>query len=286
MVDLFDQIIRDTDYEKYIKDQSEENNDRWENVQELRRLAYDFQEKGLTEFLQNLALVSDQDTIPSAVDQEGAVRPQGAVTLLTLHAAKGLEFNQVFIIGLDEGLLPMTRSRDDHEKRMEEIQEEIAEERRLFYVGITRARNQLYLLRCERRLVFRINKEGRSIPLFDECEPSRFIDDIDQHLIFNQGMRSISRRDTRMDDMRWSTTTVSPSRRTTYAAPAEKETKYKAGMRVRNATWGEGLVLESKLDSDYEEIVTVHFDSVGLKRLLSSSAKLEIISSPVSNKQI
>ena len=92
LVTLFDRIISDMGYEPYIKDQSDEGNDRWDNVQELRRLAYDFQEKGLTEFLQNLALVSDQDTIPSAAEQEQPERVQGAVTLLTLHAAKGLEF--------------------------------------------------------------------------------------------------------------------------------------------------------------------------------------------------
>jgi len=261
LVSLFDRIISDTGYEPYINDQSDEGNDRWENIQELRRLAYDFQEKGLTEFLQNLALVSDQDTIPSATEQEGAARPQGAVTLLTLHAAKGLEFGQVFIIGLDEGLLPHSRSRDDPE--------EMAEERRLFYVGMTRAKNQLYLLRSERR---------SSFGTWEYSEPSRFLDDIDEYLIINQGKRSTSRRDTRLEDMRWSTTTVSPSRRTTYAAPAEKETKYKAGMRVRNASWGEGVVLESKVDPDGEETVDVHFESVGFKRLLASLAKLEIVS--------
>ncbi len=134
IVALFDRIINDTGYEPYINDQSEEGNDRWENVQELRRLAYDFEEKGLTDFLQNLALVSDQDTLP-AEGAPSAAAQAGAVTLLTLHAAKGLEFNQVFIIGLDEGLLPHSRSRDDPE--------EMAEERRLFYVGMTRAKHSL-----------------------------------------------------------------------------------------------------------------------------------------------
>jgi DNA helicase II / ATP-dependent DNA helicase PcrA len=255
---LFDRIIQDLDYEPYINDLSDEGNDRWENVQELRRLAFDFEEKGLTEFLQNLALVSDQDTIP---DAEKA-RSEGAVTLLTLHAAKGLEFNQVFIIGLDEGLLPHSRSRDDPE--------EMAEERRLFYVGMTRAKNQLYLLRAERRSSFGSWEYG---------EPSRFLLDIDEDLVINQGKRSTSRWDARQDDFRWSTTGVT-TRRNIYAVkPQEqKEAKYKPGMRVRTSTWGEGLVLESKLDTDGEETVDVHFESVGFKRLIASLANLEVIS--------
>ncbi len=261
LVSLFDRIIGDVGYEPYINDQSEEGNDRWENVQELRRLAYDFQEKGLTEFLQNLALVSDQDTIPANGVEEPAARPQGAVTLLTLHAAKGLEFNQVFIIGLDEGLLPHSRSRDDPE--------EMAEERRLFYVGMTRAKNQLYLLRSERR---------SSFGTWEYSEPSRFLEDISGNLMLCQGKRSSSRRDARREDMRWTASPAASSRRSvSNVNPSVREPKYKPGMRVRNTAWGEGLVLESKIDPDGEETVDIHFETVGFKRLLASIASLEII---------
>jgi DNA helicase-2/ATP-dependent DNA helicase PcrA len=260
LIKLFDRIISDTGYEPYINDQSEEGNDRWDNVQELRRLAYDYDEKGLTEFLQNLALVSDQDTMPVDTDQP-PVAPQKAVTMLTLHAAKGLEFNQVFIMGLDEGLLPHSRSRDDPE--------EMAEERRLFYVGMTRARNQLYLLRSERR---------SSFGSWEYSEPSRFLEDISDELVTNQGKRGSTRRDAHLNDMRWTTTGVSSSftkRERKQDLPVE--TRYKPGMRVRTAAWGEGLVLESRVDSDGEETVDVHFESVGFKRLLASLANLEII---------
>ncbi len=262
LIALFDRIIADTGYEPYINDQSEEGNDRWENVQELRRLAYDFQEKGLTEFLQNLALVSDQDTIPANGVETPAERPQGVVTLLTLHAAKGLEFNQVFIIGLDEGLLPHSRSRDDPE--------EMAEERRLFYVGMTRAKNQLYLLRSERRANF---------GTWEYSEASRFLDDISGDLMLCQGKRSASRRDARLEDMRWSSTGVTSSRRTTFTSSSTpRGPRYKPGMRVSNSVWGEGLVIDSKLDPDGEETVDVHFETVGFKRLLASLANLEILS--------
>ena len=257
IVALFDRIVHDTNYEEYVKEDSDAQNDRWENVQELRRLAYDFQEKGLTEFLQNLALVSDQDTIPEASADDD--RPQGAVTLLTLHAAKGLEYNQVFIIGLDEGLLPHSRSRDDPE--------EMAEERRLLYVGMTRAKNQLYLLRAERRSGF---------GSWEYSEASRFLADISPDLVSNQGRLNTNRREAREDDFRWSTTGVT-RRVIQQVAPSFKEPKFRPGMRVKTAAWGEGLVLESKVDPDGEETVDVHFESVGFKRLLASLANLEIL---------
>ncbi len=260
LINLFDRIISDTGYEPYINDQSDEGNDRWDNVQELRRLAYDYIEKGLTEFLQNLALVSDQDMLPAESDQPAQVQ-QGAVTLLTLHAAKGLEFSQVFILGLDEGLLPHSRSRDDPE--------EMAEERRLFYVGMTRAKNQLYLVRSERR---------SNYGSWEYSEPSRFLADIDDGLILSQGKRTSSRRESLFSDMRWSTTGVSTTRTKPQPRKVElPDTKYKPGMRVCSATWGEGLVLESKVDSDGEETVDVHFESVGFKRVLASLANLLIV---------
>jgi len=260
---LFDRIVHDTGYEEYVKAESDANNDRWENVMELRRLAYDFQEKGLTEFLQNLALVSDQDTIPDSEEAADPNKPKGAVTLLTLHAAKGLEYNQVFIIGLDEGLLPHSRSRDDPE--------EMAEERRLLYVGMTRAKNQLYLLRAERRSNF---------GSWEYSEASRFLADISEDLVTNQGRRNATRRDARDDDFRWSTTGVT-RKVTQTVTPSFKEPKFKPGMKVRKPDredWGEGIVLGSKVESDGEETVEIHFSSIGLKRLLASLAHLEIIS--------
>ncbi len=151
--DLFDRILLDVEYKEYISEGSEEEViDRWSNVQELRRMAYEFQEAGITAFLENLALVSDQDTIPEKTE---------APTLLTLHAAKGLEFDQVFIIGLDDGTLPHSRAFED--------EEEMAEERRLFYVGITRARNVLYLVRAQRRSMY---------GSYEQQLPSRFLTDV------------------------------------------------------------------------------------------------------------
>jgi DNA helicase-2/ATP-dependent DNA helicase PcrA len=166
----------------------------------------------------------------------------------------------VVIVGLDEGILPHSRSRDDPE--------EMAEERRLFYVGLTRAKDQLYLVRAERRSTFGDYEYG---------EASRFLDDLDEKLVFSQGQRSHSRRDTYQSDFSWNRPSSGSNRRAAAAPAQPAETKYKPGMRVRNANWGEGIVLESKADSDDGEIVVVQFSSVGLKRLIASMAGLEIV---------
>ena len=154
--ELFDRILADINFKAYIDDDTEEGKDRWENVQELRRIALEYSTRTLDEFLENIALVADQDTITDA----------NAPTLLTLHAAKGLEFGAVFIVGLDDGILPHSRSFDEPEQ--------MEEERRLFYVGITRAKDRLYLLRS-------IQRGGRGMA--EETYPSRFLEDVPAELI-------------------------------------------------------------------------------------------------------
>ncbi len=154
---LMDRVLEDTDYHSFVDDGTDEGRDRWENVLELRRLAADFQEQGLEAFLEQVALVSDQDTL--AVNAN-------APTLLTLHAAKGLEFPVVFITGLNDGLLPHSRSFEDPEA--------MQEERRLFYVGITRAKDALFLTHSQNRSAY-----GFGEPV----SPSRYLDDIPYNLI-------------------------------------------------------------------------------------------------------
>ncbi len=245
---LFDHIVKDIGYEPYINDGSEEGQYRWENVVELRRNAFEFKERGLTEFLENLALVSDQDTLPKKLS---------APTLLTLHAAKGLEFEHVFITGLDEGILPHSRSRDDPEQ--------MAEERRLFYVGITRAKNHLTLVRSEQRTTY---------GTYEYSTPSRFLEDIPGELIQQQGVKMELgiRRGTKQVYTTW---TLPPRPGSKEEEPV-LEAKYKTGMRVKHESWGEGMVVDVRLQ-DGEERLDVFFESVGFKRLLAALAKLEIL---------
>jgi DNA helicase-2/ATP-dependent DNA helicase PcrA len=240
---LMDQILDDTDYHSYIDDGTEEGNDRWDNVMELRRLASEFQDKGLAAFLEQVALVSDQDTLDAGAN---------APTLLTLHAAKGLEFPIVFIVGLSEGILPHSRSADDPEEMMEE--------RRLFYVGITRAKDRLFLVYPQQR-----NAYGYLEPV----DESRFLADIPDEMISTTGrMRPIRAH---------SSAAYRPER---WQPPQQNEAailqpRYQPGMRVLHPTWGEGMVLNSRVDSD-DEIVDVFFKEIGLKHVAASLARLEI----------
>jgi ATP-dependent DNA helicase UvrD/PcrA len=239
--ELFDRVITDLNYKEYIDDKSEEGVDRWENVEELRRLAVEYSTRSLDEFLENVALVSDQDTIA-----EGNVP-----TLLTLHAAKGLEFGAVFIIGLDDGILPHSRSFDEPEG--------MEEERRLFYVGITRAKDKLYLIRA-------IQRGGRGSA--EETYPSRFLDDVPTDLLIGKTRtgRSIHGR---APETLWSVHSRSQS-------ASVVEFKFRAGTHVRHQVWGEGIVLDSRIQDD-EEIVDVVFESVGIKRLAASLANLTVV---------
>ncbi|MEA3441106.1 MAG: UvrD-helicase domain-containing protein [Chloroflexota bacterium] len=244
---MMDRIIDDINYQPYIDDGTDEGHSRWENIMELRRLAADFQDRGLEPFLEQIALVSDQDTI-----EAGAKVP----TLLTLHAAKGLEFPIVFIAGLNDGVLPHSRSFEDPEEMMEE--------RRLLYVGITRAKDILYLVFSLKRSAF-----GYSEPV----DPSRFLRDIPEDLL--DGVLLKKKRDhqvsTPSHPERWR---VPQSEGST--PPKTKDNCYKPGMRVTHSTWGEGMVLNSKLDGS-DEIVDVFFKEAGLKKVVASLAGLEII---------
>jgi DNA helicase II / ATP-dependent DNA helicase PcrA len=240
--ELFDRILKELNYKTYVDDESEEGEDRWENVQELRRLAREYSTRTLEEFLENIALVADQDTITDA----------NAPTLLTLHAAKGLEFGAVFIIGLDDGILPHSRSFDDPEA--------MEEERRLFYVGITRARDRLYLVRS-------VQRGGRG--LSEETFPSRYLDDLPPELLQGRSRTGRMLRSRAPSQTTWSLPSESRS------APV-MEPRFHAGIRVRHPTWGEGIVLNTRIDGE-DELVDVVFESVGIKRLAASLANLTIL---------
>ncbi|RME06957.1 MAG: DUF3553 domain-containing protein [Anaerolineae bacterium] len=233
-LELMDRILADTRYREYLDDGTEEGQERWDNVMELRRLAGEYHDRGLVDFLEDVALISDQDTY----DEDANVP-----TLLTLHAAKGLEFPVVFIVGLNDGTLPHFRSFDDEEA--------MQEERRLLYVGITRAKDRLYLL-------YALNKSTYGYP--EPAEPSRYLDDIPPELV--EGARSTV---TRKQDL-------SPRR----TAPVRLEAQFRPGMRVRHPHWGEGMVLNSTVDAD-DEVVDVFFEDVGLKRLVASLARLTVL---------
>ncbi|NKQ37321.1 MAG: UvrD-helicase domain-containing protein [Chloroflexi bacterium] len=284
--DLLDLILEGIHYRDYLdrlaKD-DDEARDRWANVMELRNVAALSADASLEDFLEQIALVSDVD----ALDEE-----ENRVSLLTLHAAKGLEFPVVFLTGLEDGVLPHTHSLDDSES--------LEEERRLFYVGITRAEDRVYISHSFRRMFY-----GN----WEATVPSRFLRDVPSELV--EGASPAARREqtkTRASSWDWSSNSRSSSswssgrkkrgKATAVSSPkpvsakpkyqpspdfdddfdldAPQTTRYQTGQKVRHAKFGEGIVIESKLTGNDEE-VSVAFSDVGIKRLAASFAKLEVI---------
>ena len=241
---LVNEILEHTRYKEYIL-AKEDGEDRWENIMELRSVACEYDEldteEALTTFLEKVSLVSDIDELDEKAD---------AVTLITLHQAKGLEFPAVFIVGLEEGILPHRRSFDDPE--------EMEEERRLCYVGITRAKKRLYLLRSYRRSLF-----GGSTA----NPPSRFLHDISPHLTRPRGLWEES-----------PTHVASPDfNRDSQPSPQPSSTlTLKVGDHVHHSKFGPGIVMNCNPTRDDQEL-TVAFEEAGVKKLLASLAPLEKI---------
>ncbi len=250
---LFDQVLLDTGYELYIKQESDEDQDRWANVLELRNVLLEYEQQGLAEFLEAMALVADQDTLPETLD---------APTLMTLHTAKGLEFPQVFIIGLDEYYLPHSRSQDDPEA--------MAEERRLFYVGMTRAKDRLYLLRARRRR----SPYGN----YETMQASRFLESLPDDLVRGH-ISSVFQRRNAYDSLsyQWDRQINSNDHhQRRKKAPELPSQRYYPEMRVNHPVYGEGIVRNSRLEYG-DETVEVYFEGLGLKALVASMSSLEIL---------
>jgi DNA helicase-2/ATP-dependent DNA helicase PcrA len=247
VVELLDLVVKRFGYQEYLSGQPD-GEERWDNILELRTVAQQYRDipppEGLTAFLEGVTLVSDVDGLDETVD---------AVTLITLHQAKGLEFPVVFIVGVEEGILPHIRSFDDPGQ--------MEEERRLCYVGITRAKRRVYLVHA-----FRRNFRGSS----NVSQPSRFLDDIPRNLVSGGSLWAGEESQVASAVYSWNRSPVfSPPLQDSVVSP-----EVKAGSRVRHAVFGEGVVVSSRaVDGDYEAVVA--FDGAGVKRLLLSFAKLE-----------
>ena len=267
LLDLLKLVLDRTGYASTLRDDaSEEGEDRRENVEELLRVAGEFAgmrtDAGLAAFLEEAALATDVDEYDENAD---------AVALITLHAAKGLEFPAVFIVGMEDGIFPHARSLDDP-KTMEE-------ERRLCYVGITRAKRRLYLVYAAHRTLY-----GNTVANV----PSRFLADIPSHLAMGSlptrargpaTSRASTPRGTSLDPSGRQAPWVAPAGATAYQTPACPATRagqpcFAPGDRVHHATFGEGIVVKSTLVKDDEE-VEVAFPGIGMKKLSTAFAPLE-----------
>lgn len=219
------EILDKTGYIRELEqDTSMESRDRLENIKEFLGVIKEFEknsiDKSLEAFLTEVSLISDLDSLTEGQD---------AVIMMTLHSAKGLEFPVVFIVGMEEGIFPYMKALRDPE--------EMEEERRLCYVGITRAKERLYFSYCENRYIFGYNTMG---------EVSRFIREIPKDLI---------------------------EEALPYRLFEDEREALKVGQRVEHKIWGLGTIIEKSGYGDNMELV-IDFEKVGIKRLLASLAPI------------
>ncbi len=250
----------------------EEGKERWSNVQELHTIANEYlflpRESQLETFLEEVTLFTNTDRL----DED-----RNTVTCITLHQAKGLEYPVVFLVGLEEGLLPHGRSMSTPEA--------LEEERRLFYVGATRAQQQLYLVYAFRRM---------SAGMSETSTPSRFLRNIPRTYL-ERPIRSGRSGPTAQQSMfsersRYGTgsggrprPTPRPTAAPSPRPPSEREqrsqnyqTRFRPGQRVRHHLYGDGTVLSSEMQ-EWDEAVLVRFDGGDERNLLASFAQLELL---------
>lgn len=258
LLDAFDEMLRESQFVAGLVNEygGTDAESRVENVNELRRVAGEYAElpvdEQLARFLEEVALVADVDRL-AAVDNH--------VVCITLHQAKGLEYDNVFLVGLEDELIPHSRTHNDPVQ--------IEEERRILYVGVTRARKRLALSRVLRRMNF-----GR----YDQTIATRFLADIPKGLLAhttNLGTVNPSAGGGRSNSafQGWGTTAA--------LKPSRVTVEYAVGDVVRHQRFGEGVVLAAKsVDDDVEVVVRFADSAAGEKRLIASFARLEKVITP------
>lgn len=251
--DLFQKLLEDSGYQSYLENDGEEGKDRLENVKELASniAQYEFEtdEPTLSEFLEQISLISDIDSFDSESDK---------VVMMTIHSAKGLEFPNVFLVGMEEGIFPGTQS-------MYGGNEEIEEERRLAYVAITRAKKKLIISHTNMRMLF--GSTNRNLP-------SRFLREIPEEYCENVGFTP------KKYDITPSSFTYKPSNATRssfskVSKPQSNNTIYSVGQTVIHKTFGKGMIL-SVAPMGNDSLLEIAFENVGTKKIMAGFAKLII----------
>jgi DNA helicase-2/ATP-dependent DNA helicase PcrA len=241
VTELVEDVLDRSGYRDMLRaEKTLEAQSRLENIDEFLSVTKHFEstseDKSLIAFLTDLALVSDIDQL----DNPNEEQKNDAVVLMTLHSAKGLEFPVVFLIGMEEGIFPHSRSLSDDD--------EMEEERRLAYVGITRAEEELFLTRAQMRTLF-----GQT----NINAPSRFIDEIPEELIEN-ARKTIERKP------------LAQKAQTN----AQAETDWKVGDKVSHKVWGIGTIVRVKGNGDEQELDVAFPSPTGIKRLLAKFAPI------------
>ena len=248
--ELLDTVIDRTDYKPHIM-ADEDGEERWENVQELRAVTIQYDElkpeHALASFLEDVALITDVDELEES----------DSITLITLHAAKGLEFPVVFMVGLEEGILPHMRSIESGNP------EQLEEERRLCYVGMTRAKRHLYLVRAFRRAFSGHNP------------PSRFLSDIPPNLVAHSQRGSQREMFSGASPTRYRIATRPEDTPGLGSRPIVPGESFSAGDHVRHEKFGEGIVVSCEPSGGDYQVVVAFQGEAGIKKLLLSFAPLE-----------
>ncbi len=254
--ELLAEILEKTGYRQYLTESGEEPEKQEERLQNVAEFAstiaqyeQDAQEPSLSDFLEQTALVSDIDSLDESEDR---------VVLMTIHSAKGLEFNNVFLIGMEEGIFPGNQS-------IYSGAEEMEEERRLAYVAITRAKKTLTVTNAYMRMLF--GSTNRNMP-------SRFLKEIPEELCSFEGYRHSSVKPS-YDTVHKSYLDKSPYSPPS-PAPKADAVKYAAGQRVSHKAFGEGLILSVK-PMGGDTLLEVAFNTVGTKKLMAAYAKLTVL---------
>ena len=246
LIELIDLVLSESGLQDSILSSSDKSQERWENILEFRETAREFNtqdtHEGLSALLDRLSLINDIDKYDESDD---------CLTLITLHQAKGLEFPVVFMVGLEEGLLPHSRSFDSHDQ--------IEEERRLCYVGVTRAQKVLYLTNAFRRGLM-----GRYGPTVK----SRFLENLD-------GVIDYAAIETTKSKVKPIKRNITALRKTTSIHSPKPDPKI--GQHINHNTFGEGIITDIEpINNDFE--IVIQFNSqIGVKKLLHSFAPIEIL---------
>ncbi len=253
---LYNEILDRTDYINYLKTTKEDHAEvKIENIEELLSNIKNFEEDygdeaDLSTFLEDIALQTDIDNYDEEAD---------SVVMMTMHSAKGLEFPVVFIPGMEEGIFPSFSSTMDPE--------ELNEERRLAYVGITRAKEKLYLIKCQSRMLF--GSTNRNMP-------SRFVREIPGEIVELTGMeRKIKEPMANREPYATEKTSGFKGHTEFVKKPAGTagSASYSVGDMVKHKVFGEGMVVKTERMGN-DTMLEIAFDKVGTKILMANFAKL------------
>ncbi len=259
LAELYDIVLEHTDYKSYLKAEKENADERIENVDELMSNIINFQEDygdeaTLSAFLEEIALQTDLDNMESGAD---------SVTMMTMHSSKGLEFPIVFIAGMEEGIFPSFQSVYEPDS--------LNEEHRLAYVGITRAKQKLYLTHARSRMLFGSTQHNKV---------SRFCEEISDEFLEKSGAKPTNQPTVSVTPLASAKSNFDPfafgSKRKSESESASSSVGYSVGDKVLHKVFGVGMIIRAERMGN-DTMLEVSFDKVGTKTLMANFCKMEKI---------